>query len=322
MTILKQISIHELTDFKIGNAEYTEGATGCTVILPRDKGATCGVDIRGGGPANREGGLLNPLAANDSVNAVLLSGGSAFGLEASIGVTKYLEEKGIGFPTDSGVVPIVCQSCLFDLEIHTSQIRPDTALGYQVCLNAENNNYTDGNVGTGCGATCGKAYGSEHMMKTGVGSCAYQLGDVKVGVIVACNSMGDVFDYTNGTQIAGAIDYNTKQFLNCEEALYMMQMHSQLHTNTTIGIVLTNASFNKTQLTKIASMAHDGMARSINPIHTEFDGDTIYAMSSGKVKADLNVIGTLAARCFSEAITASVKNSESMYGVLSYKDIH
>lgn len=120
MTILKQISIHELTDFKIGNAEYTEGATGCTVILPRDKGATCGVDIRGGGPANREGGLLNPLAANDSVNAVLLSGGSAFGLEASIGVTKYLEEKGIGFPTDSGVVPIVCQSCLFHLysQIH------------------------------------------------------------------------------------------------------------------------------------------------------------------------------------------------------------
>ena len=206
--------------------------------------------------------------------------------------------------------------------MHTSQIRPDTALGYQICLNAENNNYTDGNVGAGCGATCGKAYGSEHMMKTGVGSCAYQLGDIKVGVIVACNSMGDVFDYTNGTQIAGAIDYNTKQFLNCEEALYMMQMHSQLHTNTTIGIVLTNASFNKTQLTKIASMAHDGMARSINPIHTEFDGDTIYAMSSGKVKADLNVIGTLAARCFSEAITASVKNSESMYGVLSYKDIH
>lgn len=322
MTILKQISIHELTDFKIGNAEYTEGATGCTVILPTDKGATCGVDIRGGGPANREGGLLNPLAANDSVNAVLLSGGSAFGLEASIGVTKYLEEKGIGFPTDYGVVPIVCQSCLFDLEMHTNAIRPDVSLGYQVCLNAENNNYADGNVGAGCGATCGKAYGSEHMMKTGVGSCAYQLGDVKVGVIVACNSMGDVFDYTNGTQIAGAIDYNTKQFLNCEEALYMMQMQSQLHTNTTIGIVLTNASFNKTQLTKIASMAHDGMARSINPIHTEFDGDTIYAMASGKVKADLNVIGTLAARCFSEAITASVKNSESMYGVLSYKDIH
>lgn len=321
MKNLKQIQISDITAFQIGNAEYEEGATGCTVILPKKGGATCGIDIRGGGPASRESGLLNPLSANDSVNAVVLSGGSAFGLEASIGVMEYLEEKNIGFPTANGVVPIVCESCLFDLEMHTNKIRPDKALGKQATINAYSNNYKDGNYGAGCGATCGKAYGSEHMMKSGIGSAAFQVGDLKVGAVVATNCMGDVFDYTNGKQLAGALDYDTNTFLNCEEAFYSMQANVSTHTNTTIGIILTNATFNKTQLTKIASMAHDGMARSINPIHTEFDGDTIYAMSSAEIKADLNVVGTLAQRAFSEAITNSIKHAEGMYGIKSYKDI-
>ncbi len=322
MTICKKISMQDIEAFTIGNAEYVEGATGCTVILPKKKGATCGIDIRGGGPASRESGLLNPLAANDSVNAVILSGGSAFGLEASIGVMEELEKRGIGFPTANGVVPIVCQSCLFDLEMHTNSIRPDKALGKLALENAYLNNYKDGNFGAGCGATCGKAYGSEHMMKSGIGSAAFQVGDLQVGAIVATNCMGDVFDYTNGQQIAGALDYDTNAFLNCEEAFYTMQANLTQHTNTTIGIILTNAAFNKTQLTKIASMAHDGMARSINPIHTEFDGDTIYAMASSEVQADINVVGTLAAKAFSEAITNSIKHAETMYGIKAYKDLH
>ena len=321
MTILKNISIKELNAFIVGNAEYAEGATGCTVILPKKGGATCGIDIRGGGPASGESGLLNPLAANDSVNAVILSGGSAFGLEASIGVMEILEEKGIGFPTENGVVPIVCQSCLFDLELHTNTIRPDKALGKLATENAYRNNYKDGNYGAGCGATCGKAYGSAHMMKSGIGSAAFQAGDLQVGAIVATNCMGDVFDYKTGKQLAGALDYTTNTFLNCEEAFYSMQASLTQHTNTTIGIILTNASFNKTQLTKIASMAHDGMARSINPIHTEFDGDTIYAMASSEIQADINVVGTLAAKAFSEAITNSIKHAETMYGIKSYTDI-
>lgn len=319
MTILKEIPIHAFQAFKIGNAEYIEGATGCTVILPTNKSAVCGIDIRGGGPASRESGLLNPLAANDGVNAVVLSGGSAFGLAASIGVTQYLEEKNIGFPTNSGNVPIVCESCLFDLQMHTNKIRPDASLGYKACQNAINNNYQDGNYGAGCGATCGKAYGETHMMKAGIGSICYQLNDLIVGAIVAVNSMGDILE--NGKIIAGALDYETNTFLNCEEALYTMQANLQKHTNTTIGAIITNANFNKTQLTKIAGMAHDGMARSISPVHTEFDGDTIYAMSSKEIAADINVVGTLAAKAFSKAIENAVKHTESLYGIKSYQDL-
>lgn len=315
------MKITDFNDFLIGNAEYKESPTGVTVVLPKDKSSVCAVDVRGGGPASREVALLNPLAANDGVNAIVLSGGSAFGLEASIGVMQWLEEKGIGFKVDEGVVPIVVQSCLYDLEMHDSKKRPDKQLGYKACSFALENNYQDGNYGAGCGATCGKAYGKEHMMKTGIGSSCFQLGDLVVGAIVAVNSLGDVFDYNTHKQLAGALNYETNEFMNSEEGLYNMYEQS-LHTNTTIGIILTNAKLNKTQLTKVAGMAHDGMARSINPVHTEYDGDSIYAMSSSKVEADINVVGTLAAKAFSEAITSSVKNADSLFGVKSYKDLH
>lgn len=319
-SVLKTMKIQDFEDFKIGNAEYRESPTGCTVVLPSDKGAVCGVDVRGGGPASREIALLDPLAAVQEVNAIVLSGGSAFGLEASMGVVQFLEERNIGFKVAEGVVPIVVESCLYDLEMHDARKRPDKQLGYKAASFALENNYQDGNYGAGCGATCGKAYGKEHMMKTGMGSTCFQLGNLVVGAIVAVNALGDVFDYTNGQQLAGALDYQTNQFMNCEEGLYQMYVQS-LHTNTTIGVILTNAKLNKTQLTKVAGMAHDGMARSINPIHTEYDGDSIYAMSSCKVDCDLNVVGTLAAKAFSEAIISSVKNAESSFGVRSYKDL-
>lgn len=310
---LKEISIHDLEGFHIGNAEYADHYTGTTVILP-EKGAVTAVDIRGGGPASREAGLLNPLADNSCVNAVVLSGGSAYGLNAAGGVVKYLEERGEGFPVSEGVVPIVCQSCIYDLEMDNEK-RPDAQLGYLACQNAEKDNYQDGNFGCGCGATVGKAYGPAHMMKSGIGSAAYQCRDLKVGAIASVNCMGDVFDFETGKQIAGALNYETGEFLNCEEAFYTMQANLQKHTNTTIGAVMTNAVFNKTQLTKIAGMAHDGMARAINPVHTMYDGDSIYALSKGNVQADINIVGILAARAFAAAVRNAVLHCSSVKGL-------
>jgi L-aminopeptidase/D-esterase-like protein len=318
--VLEEISINDIEGFAIGQAEDEINATGVTVILARD-GACTGLDIRGGGPASRESGLLNPLAANDAVHAVVLSGGSAFGLDSASGVMQYLEEQKIGFPTAYGPVPIVCASCLFDLGVANNSVRPDAAMGYQACLNAPN--FTPGNHGAGTGATVGKAGGPEHMMKSGIGSCAVQLGDLKVGAVVAVNAMGDIFDPSTGTKLAGMLDEDGTMNASCEEALYELTLNSSLneHTNTTIGAILTNASFNKTELTKIAGMGHDGYARAINPVHTMFDGDSLYAMSSGSVKADLNVVGTLAARVTAAAIDNAVLSARSAYGIKSAYDL-
>lgn len=320
MNNIQKIRIQDIEGYRIGNAEYEENATGVTVILP-ENGAVTGVDIRGGGPASRESGLLNPLAANDCVNAVVLSGGSAFGLDTAGGVMKYLEEKGIGFPTGAGVVPIVCASCIFDLVLDNVK-RPDAALGYQACLNAESYNYRDGNCGGGLGATCGKIAGPAYMMKSGIGSAAYQCGDLKVGAVVIVNCAGDVYDFETAQKIAGCYDYTKHEFFSGEDTFYAMQKSPDLfHANTTIGAILTNAAFNKTQLTKIAGMAHDGMARSINPVHTEFDGDTIYAMANGSVQADINIVGTLAARAFSSAISNAVYSAQSYRNLICASDL-
>lgn len=320
MNNIKEISIKDIEGYRIGNAEYAEHMTGVTVILP-ENGAVTGIDIRGGGPASRESGLLNPLAANDCVNAVVLSGGSAFGLDTASGAMKYLEERNTGFPTAAGVVPIVCASCIFDLNLDNTK-RPDAALGYQACLNAEQFNYKDGCYGAGLGATIGKIAGPDHTMKSGIGSAAFSCGKLKVGAVVAVNSAGDIYDFTTGKMIAGCYDYEKGHLLNGEDLFYASTAHPDLfHTNTTIGAVITNASFSKTQLTKIAGMAHDGMARSINPVHTEFDGDSIYAMANGTVQADINIVGTLAARAFSSAITNAVKSAVSLHSLKAYQDI-
>ncbi len=318
--MLKEISIFDIPGYQFGNTETCKGKTGCTVILPTN-GATCGVDIRGGGPASRESGLLQPLAANDCVNAIVLSGGSAFGLDSASGVMHYLEERNIGFPTAAGVVPIVCASCIYDLQLDNT-IRPDATMGYQACLNAEKNLYQDGNHGCGCGATAGKVLGPAFMMKTGIGSAAFQCGDIQVGAIVAVNCLGDVFDDETHQKIAGCYDRKNKQFISAEEALYNTQQNLEQHTNTTIAAIFTNCNFNKTQLTKIAGMAHDGMARSINPVHTEFDGDTIYALANGTITADLNLVGTLAARTLSKAITNAIKHTPSAFNIPSYQDLY
>lgn len=315
MSHIKTIDIRDLEDYAIGNAEYEEAATGCTVILTKTK-TVCGVDIRGGAPASRESALLNPLAANDSVNAILLSGGSAFGLDAAGGVMKYLEERDIGFPTAYGKVPIVVASCLFDLGIGSEKVRPDASLGYQACLNAENSSLLkEGSYGAGCGATVGKILGPQYMMKAGLGMYAVQLGEFKIGAVVAVNASGDIYDERTNEVLAGVRDPKTGEFLQAAECLYGLSVKPDLfNTNTTIGAILTNGDFNKTELTKIASIAHNGYARAIRPVHTMFDGDSIYAAGSGRVKCDLNTAGSLAADVMAIAVRRAAVCHGNSYG--------
>ena len=317
-----EISIKDIENIKIGAAENFEGGTGCTVIIC-ENGAPVGLDVRGGGPASRESELLKPTAAADSVHAVLLSGGSAFGLDAAGGVMKYLEERDVGFDVGITKVPLVCESCLFDLTVGDKDTRPDKEMGYAACVNAEAGNYRDGSVGAGVGATVGKLYGMDYCMKSGIGSYAVQTGELQVGAIVAVNALGDIFDYKTGKKIAGLLNEEKNGFRSTTDEMlknYSVK-ENKFVGNTTIGVVITNARFNKTELNKIASMTHNGYARSIDPVHTSADGDSIYAMSVGEVSADMDMVGTLAARVMAEAIVKAVKNAESMYGYKSAKDL-
>ena len=317
---MKEISIMGFEGLKIGNAEDQAAGTGCTVLL-FENGAPAGLDVRGGGPASRESELLKPLAAAEYIHAVLLGGGSAFGLDAAGGVQKYLEERGIGYDVGVTKVPLVCQSCLFDLTVADCSVRPDAKMGYSACANA--GNYRDGCVGAGTGATVGKLKGMDHCMKSGIGSYAVQIGELKVGAIVAVNSLGDVFDWKNGEKVAGLLNEDKNGFLNTEDEFIKSYdvIENKFVGNTTIGAVLTNAKFDKARLCKIAGMAHDGYARSIRPVHTSADGDSIYAVSLGAVAADMDIVGSLGARVMSEAILRAVNAAEAAYGYPAARDI-
>lgn len=319
---MKKISITDIEGFKIGQAENATAGTGCTVIIAENDMAA-GLDVRGGGPASRESELLKPVAAAQRINAVLLSGGSAFGLGAANGVMKYLEERGVGYDVGVTKVPLVCQSDLFDLTVGDYRVRPDESMAYEACENARRSNYRDGGYGAGCGATVGKLRGMDYCMKSGIGSAAVQIGELKLGVIVAVNALGDVYDCDSNEKIAGMLSEDKKSFLDSEEMLYrsIETVENKFTGNTTIGAIITNADFNKTQLCKIASMAHNGYARSIRPVHTSADGDSIYALSNGKVKADEDMVGTLSAKVMAMAITAAIKNTDGAYGFPAYKDI-
>lgn len=319
---MKEILITDIENIKIGHSEDYENATGCSVIIC-EKGAPTGVDVRGGGPASRETQLLNPVANCSEIHAVLLSGGSAFGLDAAGGVMKYLEEKKIGFDVGVTVVPLVCTSCIFDLGLVNHKVRPDADMAYKACEDADKKSRSDsGIIGVGTGATVGKFHGPEYMMKSGLGCYAVEMGDLKVGAIVAVNALGDVFDSESGKKLAGMLNKNKDGFLDTKEEFYKsyINVKSMFTSNTTIGVIITNAKFDKTHMKKIASMAQNGYARSICPVHTTADGDTIYGMSVGDVEADINVVGTLAADVMEKAIKKAVLSSESMYGLKSAKD--
>ena len=312
---MQEISITQIPHFHLGNAQDAAAATGCTVLLC-PQGAAAGLDVRGGGPASRESELLKPMAAAGVVHAILLSGGSAFGLDAAGGVMRYLEERNIGFDVGVTKVPLVCQSCLFDLTVGDAHVRPDAAMAYAACRNAEQGNYRDGNFGAGTGATVGKIRGMERCMKSGIGSYAVQLGELKVGALVAVNALGDIYDWRNGQKVAGLLAEDGRTFADGETEAWgrLAVQENKFVGNTTLGVVLTNARFDKSRLCKIAGMAQDGYARAIRPVHTTADGDSIYAVSLGDVPADQDAVGALGARVMAQAILRAVKAAVPAYG--------
>ena len=318
-----EIHINDMRTIRIGQAENAAAGTGCTVFVC-ESGMRAGLDVRGGGPASRESELLKPLAAAQEIHAVVLAGGSAFGLGAANGVMHCLEERGIGFDVGVTKVPLVVQSDLFDLTVGDPFVRPEAEMGYEAAVHAlEDPNYRDGNYGAGCGATVGKIAGMETCMKTGIGSYAVRLGELQVGAVVAVNALGDVFDWKTGKQIAGLLT-EEKTALRSTEAYFASLdpiADNKFAGNTTLGVVMTNAAFSKAQLCKIAGMAHDGYARSIRPVHTSADGDSIYALSAGNVCADQDLVGMLAAEVVSEAIIRAVKEAESAYGFPAMREV-
>lgn len=305
---MHEIPFSQISGLRVGHAQDEHALTGCTVVLAESDMAA-GLDIRGGGPASRESALLSPLASCERIHAVLLSGGSAFGLRAADGVMTFLESRGQGFDTGVAHVPLVCASCLFDLGIGDPQARPDADMAFRACLDAERHRDDSGNIGAGTGCTVGKLYGPQYMMRSGLGCFAVELGKIQVGAMVAVNALGDVFDPDSGRKLAGMIDKEHHTFLDSEEELIRScsSREKNLFTgNTTLGVVITNAAFRKPELNKIASMAHDGYARCIRPVHTSVDGDSIYALSVGEVHAHLDAIGTLAAHVMCQAIRRAV----------------
>ncbi|MGX8850884.1 P1 family peptidase [Amedibacillus sp. YH-ame10] len=320
---MKDIKITDIKGIQIGQAQDSIGGSGCSVVLCKD-GAVAGVDVRGGGPATRETDLLNPINMVEKIHAVMLSGGSAFGLDAASGAMQYLEEHKCGFDMKVAYIPIVCGASLFDLSVGDPKCRPDKAMGYQACVNSEQNIVQEGNYGAGTGASVGKVMGFDHAMKSGQGSCGIQVGNVQVAALVAVNACGNVVDYQSNEQLAGIYDTTNKQILPAEEVIYAQieQMASITNTNTTIGVIVTNAILNKAQCTKIAGIAHNGYARSIHPVHTMSDGDTIFVVSTGEVEANLDAIGVMACDVMAKAVNRAVKETTGAYGLLSYQDLH
>lgn len=320
---MKEINITEIEGIKIGNAENMDAVTGCTVILC-ENGAAAGVDIRGGSPGTRETALLNPVNMIEQIHAVLLSGGSAYGLDAASGIMEYLEERNIGFNVGITKVPIVSGAVLFDLNIGDYKVRPDKAMGYSACINSEKGFFSEGNTGAGTGATVGKILGTDYAMKGGLGAYAIQVGDLKVGAVVAVNCLGDVIDIVSNKILAGAFNRENKTFINAERFMIKnYNLESRVFNgNTTIGTIITNAALSKTEMNKVASMAHNGLGRVIRPIHTMYDGDTIFALSVGKVEADVNVIGLLAANVIEQAVINGVKKAITIDSYISYSEIN
>jgi len=311
-----EAKITDIEGLKVGTAEDLEALTGCTVVLA-EQGAVCGVDVRGSAPGTRETDLLSPLNLVEKVHAVLLAGGSAFGLEAASGIMEYLEERNIGYPTGKTEVPIVPGAVIFDLNVGDYRRRPDKAMGYQACLNA-GKIVREGNVGAGTGATVGKALGYRYCTKSGQGGYAVRLkSGLIVGAVVAVNAYGDVVDPTTNRVIAGVRDPGGQGFLRTldiwkEESRAVNQAFTE---NTTIAVVATNARLDKSQATKVAQMAHDGMARVIVPCHTMCDGDTVFALATGEVTADVNLVGVLAQDVLMQAIIRAVVFAETVNGI-------
>src|SRR5580704_3342657 len=318
-------SIIDVQGVKVGHYTESQRPTGCTVLL-FEKGATAGVDVRGGSPGTRDIELLNPVNTVQQVQAIFLSGGSAFGLEVASGVMRYLEEHRLGYAVGDVVVPIVPGAILYDLEIGDPKIRPTAESGYKACQAASKERVAEGNVGAGAGATIGKMFGPKQAMKSGLGSASVHVGNtgIVVGAIVAVNAVGDVVDPKSGKIIAGARKPDGSGFMDSMARIregYSVRIDAA--TNTTIGVVATNVALDKAQATKVAQMAHDGLARTIYPVHTPSDGDTIFAVATGEQPARANpgAIGALAAEAMAQAVLRAVMNARGIAGLPSYSDL-
>lgn len=317
--------ITDVPGIKVGHFTLKTRPTGCTVILC-EAGAVAGVDVRGSAPGTRETDLLNPINTVQQVQAVVLSGGSAYGLETATGVMRYLEAQGKGFRIGGGVVPIVPAAILMDLGFGGDfKMRPDAEAGYQACVAATNKPVAQGNTGAGAGATIGKMFGPKFAMKAGVGSASIKVGNtgVVVGAIVAVNAIGDIWNPKTGKIVAGARSEDGKGFRDAMgEVMKGNRVLVQRGANTTIGVVATNVTLEKVQMAKIAQMAHDGYARAINPAHTTGDGDTIFALSTGTLDAKGNhgMIGALAAEAMAQAIVRAATQAETSGGLPGLRD--
>lgn len=316
---MKEIPVSQMKGFKIGHAQDVEHATGCTAILC-EQGAWAGVDVRGGSPASRETELLRPVNTVQQIHCVMLSGGSAFGLEAGDGAMQFLAERDVGFDTGYGRVPIVCGASLFDLELVSNQVRPDKAMGYAACVDAMSGKEpAQGNVGAGTGATVGKFHGPEYMMKSGLGIYAAQSGAVQCAAIVAVNALGDIMDYDTKKLLAGLLTEDRSAMADTVQVMYreIENNRKPWAGNTTIGCVITNAKLDKCQCNKLASIAHNGYAQAIRPVHCAADGDTIFLMTTGEVEVGVDAVGALITECMGRAINRAALNTEPAYGLKS-----
>ncbi len=326
-------TITDVPGIMVGNAQDETALTGCTVILC-DDGTIGGVDQRGGSPGTRETDALRPMHMVENVHGVLLAGGSAFGLNAAAGVMQYLEEQGRGVNTGVVRVPIVPAAILFDLAIGSAAIRPDAQMAYQACVNASKGPVQQGNVGAGTGATVGKILGMRQAMKSGLGSASVDIGNgVWVGAIIAVNALGDVKDPSSGKILAGARSLqkgpiklgqpghfaDTMQIMRTFAGRTIVNFASK--ANTVIGAVATNAKLTKDEANKVAQMAHNGLARTIFPAHTMFDGDTIFALATCKKNADVNIVGAFAAEAVAIAIVQAVNCAVSAGGLPAANDL-
>ena len=322
-----QNAITDVAGIRVGHAHDRAALTGCTIVLC-EGGAVAGVDVRGGSPGNRETDLLRPMHRVESIHAIMLSGGSAYGLAAASGAMSFLEERGTGFDARVARVPIVPSAILFDLEIGDANVRPDAAMGYRACQNASEDRPAEGNVGAGCGATVGKILGMGQAMKSGIGTASIEIGaGVVVGALFAVNTFGDVVDPDTGAILAGAraaelgplrigapgYFADTLQVMRTVVGRTTLGLAMRQHT--VIGVVATNARLDKTAINKVAQMAHDGLARAVRPAHTMLDGDTIFALATGKHKADTNIVGAFAAEVTAQAIVRAVQTAQPAAGL-------
>ncbi len=299
-------SICDVPGIRVGHAQNFSAQTGCTVILP-EKAAVAGVDIRGSAPGTREVDTIMPTRLIQKIHGLLFTGGSAFGLGAADGVMRYLEENGIGFDTGYAKVPIVPAAVIYDLGVGDATIRPDAEMAYQACVAATDDNCLEGTIGAGTGATVGKILGQGNSMKGGIGTCSIMLENgIVIGVLTVVNALGDVISSRTGAIIAGAQTPDGKSFLNTIEYLKKFNPQSFPPSNTTLAVVATNADFNKDEVTQIARMAHDGLARAINPAHTLYDGDIVFALAIGEKKGNLIQTGAVAAELVRESIIRAV----------------